>query len=499
MIVGTIDFMAPEQAASAKLADHRSDIYSLGMTLWFLLTGRPAYESESVIEKLLAHREQPVPSLMASGQHVMASGLRELAGNSASELDAIFQKMVAKRPEDRYQSMTEVAVALEAFQHTHPASGSTLHPLSDATIAWVRPSGGGNLTQRHGGAEELAVATGAAIDAASGNGPDQTVSLLSPQSETTFARRKAATISTHLFTQHGCGVALSVTVSVAAVLLVSVGLWRFSPSSRRRLSELNVNLEAPVGAVGAHAGSSSSVPAPANVDSVNPKSKIENLKSASGFALEFNGKDTFVDLPTLHYDGSHPITIEATIVAHQIVKRGTVIGNRGSGGMGLNFPVGDTGPISSFGTFRVTDVNGVRDFYSHQSVRPGSRLHVAGVLDSLNASLFIDGKQQDNKSLSATYEPGRNEFAIGGNPRAGSELATPFSGLIDELRISKIARYTTDFTPQSRFEPDSDTLSLYHFDEGQGDVLIDSSGNNHHGKIVNARWVPGIAGGPSTQ
>src|SRR5262249_50285442 len=64
-----------------------------------------------------------------------------------------------------------------------------------------------------------------------------------------------------------------------------------------------------------------------------------------------------------------------------------------------------------------------------------------------------------------------------------------FAGLIDEVRVSKKARYDKDFKPARRFEPDADTLALYHFDEGQGDVLIDSSGNAHHGKIVGAKWV----------
>jgi hypothetical protein len=44
-------------------------------------------------------------------------------------------------------------------------------------------------------------------------------------------------------------------------------------------------------------------------------------------------------------------------------------------------------------------------------------------------------------------------------------------------------------------EFNNDTLALYHFDEGQGDVLTDSSGNNHPGKIVNAKWVSAAAAG----
>ena len=54
-----------------------------------------------------------------------------------------------------------------------------------------------------------------------------------------------------------------------------------------------------------------------------------------------------------------------------------------------------------------------------------------------------------------------------------------FRGLIDDVRISRVARYDKDFVPAERFENDENTLALYHFDSGQGDKLIDSSGNGH--------------------
>jgi formylglycine-generating enzyme required for sulfatase activity len=60
---------------------------------------------------------------------------------------------------------------------------------------------------------------------------------------------------------------------------------------------------------------------------------------------------------------------------------------------------------------------------------------------------------------------------------------------MNEVRISSVARYDTDFTPGDRWEPDSDTIGLYHFDEGQGTVLHDASGHGHHGEIVGAKWV----------
>jgi hypothetical protein len=95
-VLGTIDYMAPEQAMNTRRADHRADIYSLGCTLYFLLTGQPIFGGDTVMERLVAHREHPIPSL------------KKVCPAAPPWLDAIFQKMVAKKPEDRYQSVTEL-------------------------------------------------------------------------------------------------------------------------------------------------------------------------------------------------------------------------------------------------------------------------------------------------------------------------------------------------------------------------------------------------------
>src|SRR6187397_2093840 len=58
-----------------------------------------------------------------------------------------------------------------------------------------------------------------------------------------------------------------------------------------------------------------------------------------------------------------------------------------------------------------------------------------------------------------------------------------------EVKFSKAARYSRDFSPPTSQTTDSETLALYRCDEGQGDELKDSSGHNHHGKIVGAKWV----------
>ncbi|MCA9067708.1 MAG: protein kinase, partial [Planctomycetaceae bacterium] len=100
-IMGTVDFMGPEQAADTTKADARSDIYSLGCTLFFILIGRPVYEGSTAMVKLINHREAAIPSLC------------ELRDDVSPELDSVFQKMIAKDPDARYQTMHQVIDALK--------------------------------------------------------------------------------------------------------------------------------------------------------------------------------------------------------------------------------------------------------------------------------------------------------------------------------------------------------------------------------------------------
>jgi serine/threonine-protein kinase len=103
-ILGTLDYLPPEQATSSTVIDHRVDIYSLGCTLHYLLTGQPPYQAKSVLAMLDKHRDGEIPSLCTERPEVPAA------------LDAIFRHMLAKKPDDRQQTMTEVVRALEELK-----------------------------------------------------------------------------------------------------------------------------------------------------------------------------------------------------------------------------------------------------------------------------------------------------------------------------------------------------------------------------------------------
>jgi serine/threonine protein kinase/FixJ family two-component response regulator len=120
-ILGTADYMPPEQAMDSSTIDHRADIYSLGCTLFFLLAGRPPFFGQSVMAILLKHRDAPIPSLSSVRKDV------------SSDLDAMIARMMAKSVSDRFQSMVEAVAALEmVISATTSAEDSPSHAPATA-------------------------------------------------------------------------------------------------------------------------------------------------------------------------------------------------------------------------------------------------------------------------------------------------------------------------------------------------------------------------------
>ena len=124
-VMGTVEYMSPEQAEDTRQADQRSDIYSLGCTLYRLLTGKSPFTRDTVVKTILAHRTDSIPSLN--------TGLPE--NDSVNQL---FQKMVAKQPEDRFQTVSELMEAIECVEqsdslNTQTDSGSNYSGSDDSS------------------------------------------------------------------------------------------------------------------------------------------------------------------------------------------------------------------------------------------------------------------------------------------------------------------------------------------------------------------------------
>ncbi len=117
-MLGTIDYIAPEQAQDSRNADIRADIYSLGCTLYFMLTGDAPFPQGTVPQRLMQH------------QSAEPTDIRATRPDAPEELIAICRKMMAKAAADRYQSADEVSRALcEWLGEGEPKSGgSGAHP-----------------------------------------------------------------------------------------------------------------------------------------------------------------------------------------------------------------------------------------------------------------------------------------------------------------------------------------------------------------------------------
>ncbi len=124
-VLGTADYLAPEQAVNSQTVDERADIYALGCTLYFLLTGHPPFAAGTSLERMTAHQQQLPPSVLIDRPDAPAA------------LVAICRKMMEKSAQNRYQTASEAYQALSDWLQSEAAAGNvaataaTVHGAAD--------------------------------------------------------------------------------------------------------------------------------------------------------------------------------------------------------------------------------------------------------------------------------------------------------------------------------------------------------------------------------
>lgn len=130
-VLGTADYLAPEQAINSHNVDSRVDLYSLGCTLYFVLTGHPPFPEGTLAERLMKH------------QTTVPTSIYDERPDAPYELVDICERMMAKQPDSRYQTAGEVSGALSDFLERFRRGDTGLPGIGNVSIKTNAPSGGG--------------------------------------------------------------------------------------------------------------------------------------------------------------------------------------------------------------------------------------------------------------------------------------------------------------------------------------------------------------------
>jgi hypothetical protein len=123
--------------------------------------------------------------------------------------------------------------------------------------------------------------------------------------------------------------------------------------------------------------------------------------------------------------------------------------------------------------------------------------HLAVSYGSGSYRFYVDGALQGSVASTETIPNCDNKLYIGASARnergyrgeQGDLWWPPIDGFIAEVRLSSVSRYSPDFTPPPRLTSDASTIALWHLDEGEGDVALDSGPNGLDGAVVGASWA----------
>ena len=216
--------------------------------------------------------------------------------------------------------------------------------------------------------------------------------------------------------------------------------------------------------------------------------EMESVAILGGSALRFDGIDDLVTAPHLAFDQYSAFTIEAWVYdwKNAILCQGQAGDPENSIWLSTgNRTTRNGSPHESCGW---ENGKGTNYEFAVGAGTPKRWNHVALVYDGANQLLFLNGKrlQANRVSAAGPFDDSRKLLIGAHHYRQGLNFG---SGLIDQLRISSSAKYADDFSPRRLLSADSETALLYLFNEGDGKIVNDYSGNGHDGSVVGATWT----------
>ena len=110
--------------------------------------------------------------------------------------------------------------------------------------------------------------------------------------------------------------------------------------------------------------------------------------------------------------------------------------------------------------------------------------HVAGVYDGQTVRLFINGIETGRSAATGSRLTNTLPLVVGGDVAADGTMTSPFEGRLEEVRLSKVARYTQDFSPPERHSSDPETMLLLPCDVAVGSFLPDRSDQKAHAAVT---------------
>jgi serine/threonine protein kinase/Leucine-rich repeat (LRR) protein len=403
VISGTPMYMAPEQATGQSL-DHRADLFSLGSVLYQMCCGRPPFRAPTTVA-VLRRVVEDTPRR-----------LQEILPEIPDWLVAIVTKLLAKNPDDRFQTAKEVADLLARCQSELQLNGKVTCVAATESLRDLESE--------------------ARSESSKGVKPQSASAFAKPQSVPRKVTAKPIVLSLLL------GMLIMTPILFGRHLSSAFNKW-FWPA----------------------------IPT------------LPATEVATG--LRFDGKDDYVKVGPINLS-SPQYTLEAFVTSAKDGDNGVIalLKNVGKESELLYLYDGYPGKERQSGA----GIVGQRPYQSVNAPLPsGTRQHRALVFDGSAMHYYVNGIWQGKRNCTALrglmWE--MRELYIGCK---GNETQF-FRGQIDQLRLSKIARYNNNFTVASTLTSDDSTLALYNFDEGQGDILNDSSGHGHQGKIVGATWA----------